>query len=76
MIIIWSKENCPNCEKAIQLAEKYDIMYEVRKIGDGWMKEQLLEQVPTARSVPQIVDTDTNTVIGGLNDFRGYLRSD
>ena len=73
MITIWSKPNCPNCEKAIQLAEKYNIMYEVRKIGNGWSKEQLLEQVPTARSVPQILKSDGD-IIGGLSEFMNFLK--
>ena len=30
------------------------IEFEERKIGGGWTKEQLLESVPTARTVPQI----------------------
>ena len=52
--IVWSKENCSFCVKAKSLLENKGIEYEERKIGAGWSKEQLLENVPTARSVPQI----------------------
>jgi len=52
--IVWSKENCPLCLQAKELLKTHDIPFEERKIGEGWDKEQLLESVPTARSVPQI----------------------
>lgn len=52
--LVWSKENCSFCVKAKTLLENKGIEYEERKLGSGWTKEQLLENVPTARSVPQI----------------------
>ena len=52
--IVWSKPTCPHCVRAkVLLAQKgYEI--EERVIGLDYTKEQLLESVPTARSVPQI----------------------
>jgi glutaredoxin len=52
--IIWSKENCSYCLKAKTLLDSKGIQYDERKIGEPWTKEQLLEAVPTARTVPQI----------------------
>jgi glutaredoxin-related protein len=52
--VVWSKENCVYCVKAKALLESNDIQYEERQIGELWTKEQLLEDVPTARTVPQI----------------------
>ena len=52
--VIWSKDNCSFCDRAKALMQLKNIEYEERKIGDGWTKDQLLEEVPTARSVPQI----------------------
>lgn len=53
--IIWSKDGCPYCEQAKQLISQSGIEYEVRNIsGDDWSKEQLLEAVPGAKTVPQI----------------------
>jgi glutaredoxin len=70
--IVWSKYQCQNCDLAKSLLEQQGIEFEERKIGDGWTKEELLESVPSARSVPQIfVD---NQLVGGLSDLQQYLK--
>lgn len=69
--IIWSKYNCPFCDQARNLLEQRGISYEERKIGDGWTREDLLEAVPTARTVPQIFLEDK--FIGGFTELRQYL---
>ena len=52
--VIWSKFMCPFCDQAKSLlaSKGYDV--EEKKIGDGYLKEDLLEAVPGARTVPQI----------------------
>jgi glutaredoxin 3 len=70
-VIVWSKENCPSCSKAMSLLDKLNISYETRKIGEGWTKEQLLEEVPTARSVPQIIIN--GQTIGGYENLTTYI---
>jgi glutaredoxin len=52
--IIWSKDNCAYCLKAKTLLDSKGIQYDERKIGQPWTKEQLLQAVPNARTVPQI----------------------
>lgn len=66
-IIVWSKDNCPQCEQAKGLLKQKGVDYEERKIGHGWSKEDLLAAVPTARSVPQIFLGDE--CIGGYNEL-------
>jgi glutaredoxin len=68
---IWSKYNCPYCDQARNLLEQRGIAYEERKIGDGWTREDLLEAVPTARTVPQIFLE--GKLIGGFTELRQYL---
>ena len=70
-VVVWSKPNCPECNKATQLLDSRMIAYETRKIGDGWTKEQLLEVAPEARSVPQIFIY--NKLIGGCNALVQYI---
>jgi glutaredoxin len=69
--VVWSKYQCPYCEQAKQLLSQRGIKFEERKIGDGWTKEDLLEAVPTARTVPQIFLDDE--LIGGFNELRERL---
>ena len=69
--IVWSKYNCPYCDQAKALLKQKGIPFEERKIGDGWTKEDLLEAVPTARTVPQIFLNDE--LIGGFTELRQKL---
>lgn len=69
--IVWSKYQCPYCDQAKALLNSKGIQFEERKIGDGWTKEDLLEAVPTARTVPQIILNDE--LIGGFNELRQKL---
>lgn len=68
---LWSKYNCPFCDQARTLLEQRGIAYEERKIGDGWTREDLLEAVPTARTIPQIFLE--GKLIGGFTELRSYL---
>jgi glutaredoxin 3 len=70
--IIWSKENCPFCVQAKALLESKGIDYEERNVMHEWTKEQLLEAVPTARTLPQIFLDDE--YIGGFTELRKHLQ--
>lgn len=68
---VWSKYQCPYCDQAKALLKQQGIEFEERKIGDGWTKEDLLEAVPTARSVPQIFLGEE--LIGGFTELKKKL---
>ena len=70
-VTVWSKYNCPYCDQAKALLSQRGIRFEECKIGDGYTKEELLEAVPTARSVPQIIVD--GAVIGGFTELKKYL---
>jgi glutaredoxin 3 len=69
--ILWSKYHCNFCEQAKSLLKMNGIDYEERKIGDGWTKEELLEAVPNARTVPQIFLGEE--YVGGFEELRKRL---
>ena len=70
--IVWSKLCCPFCDQAKALLERKGIEFEEKKIGEGYTKEQLLEAVPNARTVPQIfLDGE---LIGGFTELKKYLQ--
>jgi glutaredoxin len=48
------------------------IEYEERNVSTDWTKEQLLEAVPTARTVPQIFIDDK--LIGGFTELKQFLK--
>ena len=70
--IVWSKFNCQHCDQAKALLDQQGIEFEERRIGDGWTKEQLLESVPSARSVPQIFVNDQ--LVGGFIELQKYIK--
>jgi len=52
--VVWSKDNCPYCEAAKVVVAQQGFEIEERKIGKGWTVQQLHEEVPTAKTVPQV----------------------
>jgi len=71
--IVWSKDHCPFCDQAKNLLKSKGIEYEERNITAGtWTKEQLLEAVPTARTLPQIFLDDK--LVGGFTELRSHLQ--
>jgi glutaredoxin 3 len=71
--IVWSKDQCPFCVQAKALLDSKGIEYEERNIMHDWTKEQLLEAIPTARTLPQILVDEK--YIGGFNELRQHLNS-
>jgi glutaredoxin 3 len=71
--IVWSKDACPYCVQAKALLESKGIEFEERNIMAGtWTKEQLLEAVPNARTLPQIFLDDK--LVGGFTELRKHLQ--
>ncbi len=70
--VVWSKYNCPYCDQAKALLTMKGIPFTENKIGDGYTKEDLLEAVPTARTVPQIFIDEA--LVGGFTELKQYLK--
>ena len=70
--IVWSKNACPFCVQAKALLESNGIEFEERNVQTEWTREQLLEAVPTARTLPQIFLDDN--YIGGFTELRKHLQ--
>ena len=54
--------------QAKALLEQKGIEFEEKKIGEGYSKEDLLEAVPNARTVPQIFLD--GKLVGGFTELR------
>jgi glutaredoxin len=70
--IVWSKNACPFCDQAKNLLKLKGIEFEERNISTDWTREQLLEAVPDARTVPQIFLDEE--LIGGFTELRKHLQ--
>jgi|TARA_R110000868_G_scaffold4818_1_gene30023 glutaredoxin-related protein len=71
--IVWSKDHCPYCDQAKALLKSKEIEFEERNITKGtWSKEQLLEAVPSARTLPQIFLNEE--YVGGFTELTKLLK--
>ena len=69
--VVWSRNQCPFCDQAKALLKMKGIEFEERNVSTDWTKEQLLEAIPSARTVPQIVLD--GELIGGFTELRKRL---
>lgn len=66
---IWSKDACPYCDMAKNWFKSKGVTFTEHRIGtNGVTREMLLERVPTAKTVPQIIVD--GKVIGGWTDLQ------
>ena len=72
--IVWSNVGCHFCEMAKTLLTQKGIEYEERNIAKDWKIQDLLEAVPSARTVPQIFLDDK--YVGSYDDLVEYLKND
>jgi glutaredoxin 3 len=70
--IVWSKNHCPFCDQAKALLTQRGIEYTEKKIGEGFTREDLLEAVPSARTVPQIFLGEE--YVGGFTELKQRLQ--
>jgi glutaredoxin 3 len=70
--VVWSKDSCPFCVQAKALLESRGIEFEERNVSKDWTREQLLEAVPNARTLPQIFLDDK--LVGGFTELRKHLQ--
>ena len=71
MIEIYGKPMCPFCDKAKKLCETRGFDFTYKSLGTDYTREELMEQFPNARTVPQIVINGEK--IGGYDQFTQYL---
>jgi glutaredoxin len=70
---IYSKDDCPWCDRAKELLELHEVKYHEIKIGRDITREEFLEQVPYVRTVPQIF---VNSVrLGGFDELSTSIKS-
>lgn len=70
-VVIWSRDACSYCVMAKNLLESKGVPYTEKKIGYGYTRDDLLLEIPSARTVPQII-IDGN-VIGGFDQLKAMF---
>ena len=70
-VIVFSKDNCVFCDKAIALAKLNKYNLTVQKLGVDFTMEDMMEKFPTARTFPQILIDGEG--IGGYTEFKALI---
>ena len=73
MIVIWGRDNCVYCTRAVDLCKQYGFKYEYIKVNSPQILEQLEQKVPGVKTVPQIFWNDKH--IGGYDDFAAEIEN-
>ena len=55
MMVIYSKDNCPWCDRAKELMKSKGDSFNDIKIGRDITREEFMEQFPSIRTVPYII---------------------
>lgn len=66
-VVIYTKLDCSYCGRAKKLLAIQGISYQEIVIGTDVTREEFLELIPTAKTVPQIIID--NELIGGYNQL-------
>lgn len=74
--LIYSKPNCPYCVKAEYLLSVKGIDYDKLVIGEDLTREEFLEILPNARTVPQIFlyNNIEEVYIGGYDQLNQLFK--
>ena len=72
MITVYSKPNCPYCEKAKYLLKSLGLQYEEKTVTKDLSVEELYEALgKQVRTIPQIVINKDH--IGGYNELKEHF---
>ena len=71
MIVVYSKDNCVFCDKAITLLKLKAKDHVVYKLGKDFDRDTILELFPQARTFPII--TIDKAFVGGYNELERLL---
>lgn len=71
MFTVYTKDNCSYCEMAKALLLQKGIPFQALKLGQDITREELLAQIPNARTMPQILKD--GEPIGGFSELRLML---
>ena len=66
MIEIWSKPQCPFCDKAENLCKQKNLEYKKHMLDVDYSREDLFTKFPSARTFPQITTSYFNSFKASL----------
>ena len=71
-IVIYTQNGCGYCKMAMHEFDKLNWQYTAKNISEDMNKLSLFEELPNAKTVPQI--WINNSHIGGYNELKTWLK--
>lgn len=77
MYLVYTKDNCQYCDMAKALLTQQGEDFQTIKLGEGITREELIAKIPTARTMPQIIKSDSTSsvYIGGYTELKQFLHA-
>ncbi len=72
-VTVYTKDLCGYCDMAKATLDRMGIKYETKNLGTDITREELLEILPNARTMPQIIIN--KQPIGGYNELIKYIEN-
>jgi glutaredoxin len=69
---IYTKDDCPWCDKAKNLLRSFNLNYIEYKLGDNLLREEFIDQFGDNSTFPKIFHDDD--LIGGYSDLINWFR--
>ena len=73
-VIIYSKDNCPYCDRAKALLSLKNKQYQEMKIGEDLTRDDFVTIFPNVKSVPHIIINGDE--IGGFDKLTEWFNTD
>lgn len=70
-IIVYTKDNCPYCDRAKMLLDLKQLDYTQMKLGQDLTREEFMNLFPDVKTMPFIIIDDEH--VGGYNELRTRL---
>jgi glutaredoxin len=71
-VTIYSKENCPYCEKVKKVFELLEVQFVEYKLDTDFSRENFIQEFGEGSTFPRVVIGDK--LIGGASDTIQYLK--
>ena len=71
-IVIYTQNGCGYCKMATHIFEQHGWSYTEKNISEDTHRESLFENLPNAKTIPQIWINDIH--IGGYNELKEWMK--
>lgn len=72
-VTVYALEGCPDCESVLDSLDAHDVGYDVEWVDARFSARDAVRRVSGQRSVPVLVDDDTEAVLSTTESIQTYV---